>query len=45
MRAMEVKMGWPLLAALFRIISTRVFLTFCLVSFLVVFLLAEVNVT
>jgi hypothetical protein len=45
MRAMEVKMGWPLLVALFRIIGKRVFLTFCLVSFLVVFLLAAVNVT
>ena len=42
---MEVKMGWPVLSALFRIVGKRVFLTFCLVSFLVVFLLAAVNVT
>ena len=45
MRDLEVKMSGPLLAALFRIIGRRVFLTFCLVSFLVVFLLAAVNVT
>ena len=45
MRNLEVKMSGPLLASLFRIIGRRVFLTFCLVSFLVVFLLAAVNVT
>jgi hypothetical protein len=44
-RDLEVKMGWPVLAALFRVVGKRVFLTFCLVSFLVVFLLAAVNVT
>ncbi|MFZ9500140.1 MAG: FtsX-like permease family protein [Beijerinckiaceae bacterium] len=41
----QAHMGWPVLSALFRIIGKRVFLTFCLVSFLVVFLLAAVNVT
>ena len=45
MRDLDVKMNWPILATLFRVIGKRVFLTFCLVSFLVVFLLAAVNVT
>ena len=45
MRDIDVKMNWPILATLFGVIGTRVFLTFCLVSFLVVFLLAAVNVT
>ena len=44
-RNLEVKMRWPVLAMLFRVVGARVFLTFCLVSFLVVFLLAAVNVT
>ena len=45
MRDIDVKMNWPILATLFGVIGKRVFLTFCLVSFLVVFLLAAVNVT
>lgn len=38
-------MQWPVLAMLFRVVGKRVFLTFSLVSFLIVFLLAAVNVT
>ena len=45
MRDIDVKMNWPILATLFRVVGKRVFQTFCLVSFLVVFLLAAVNVT
>jgi len=45
MRDIDVKMNWPILAMLFRVVGRPVFQTFCLVSFLVVFLLAAVNVT
>ena len=45
MRDIDVKMNWPILATLFGVVGKRVFQTFCLVSFLVVFLLAAVNVT
>ncbi|MBX9738464.1 MAG: hypothetical protein K2X62_00240 [Beijerinckiaceae bacterium] len=45
MRHAEVPMRWPVMATLFRVVGKRVFATFCLVSFLVVFLLAAVNVT